>query len=309
MKKLISTLNMPREEWLKERRKGVCGSESSIILGLNPYKSILALWQEKTNRVPVEEKENSYTYFGHVMEPVIKKEFTKRTGLKVRAVNYILQSHEYEWMLADIDGIVKEKDGSYSLFEAKTATEFKREIWEHSVPKEYYAQVQHYLAVTGFKKAYVAGIVGGNSYYCHEIFPDEEYIHNLIQCEKKFWDCVVNDIKPTPDSSKATSEFLNEQYSCANNTEIELPENAKELVESYKALDEEIGLLNEKKEGITNILKSLLQENEKGVIGDHIVSWKMFARKSLNTKKVKELLGSTYDEYVSESTYRRFSVA
>ena len=136
MKKIISTINLPREEWLKERRKGVCGSESSVILGINPYKSILTLWQEKTNRVPVEEKENQYTYFGHVMEPVIKKEFTKRTGLKVRAVNYILQSDKYDWMLADIDGIVRETDGSYSLFEAKTASEYKRDVWENEVPAE-----------------------------------------------------------------------------------------------------------------------------------------------------------------------------
>ena len=47
MKKIISTVNLPREEWLKERRKGVCGSESSVILGINLYKSILTLWQEK----------------------------------------------------------------------------------------------------------------------------------------------------------------------------------------------------------------------------------------------------------------------
>ena len=57
-------------------------------------------------RLPIEENETTYTYFGHVMEPVIKKEFTKRTGLKVRAVNYILQSDKYDWMLADIDGVV-----------------------------------------------------------------------------------------------------------------------------------------------------------------------------------------------------------
>lgn len=309
MKKIISTVNLPREEWLKERRKGVCGSESSIILGINPYKSILTLWQEKTNRLPIEVSETNYTYFGHVMEPVIKKEFTKRTGLKVRAVNYILQSDKYDWMLADIDGVVRESDGSYSLFEAKTANEFKREVWENEVPEEYFAQVQHYLAVTGFSKAYIAGIVGGNTYYCHEIYPDEEYIDKLIQCESKFWDCVVNDVEPTPDGSKATTQFLNEQYSWATKSEIELPEDAKELVESYKELDEEIKSLNEQKEGITNILKSLLQENEKGIIGEHIVSWKMFTRKALNTNKVKELLGNAYDECVSESSYRRFSVA
>lgn len=121
MKKVISTVNMPYNTWIQERRKGVCGSESSVVLGINPYKLILSLWQEKTNRLPIEDNETNYTHFGHIMEPIIKKEFTKRTGLKVRSINYILQSDEYEWMLADIDGVVKEANGSYSLFETKTS--------------------------------------------------------------------------------------------------------------------------------------------------------------------------------------------
>lgn len=126
MKILTKTKELSREEWLKERRKGVCGSDASIVLGINPYRSILHLWKDKMGLLPVEENGNDYTYFGNVMEPVIKKEFMKRSGLKVRAKNAILQSTEYDFMLADVDGLVKEADGTLSVFEAKTASEFKK---------------------------------------------------------------------------------------------------------------------------------------------------------------------------------------
>ena len=46
----ISTAAMSRDEWLKERTKGIGGSDVSTILGLNPYKTPLQLWEEKTGK-------------------------------------------------------------------------------------------------------------------------------------------------------------------------------------------------------------------------------------------------------------------
>lgn len=36
-----------REEWLKERQKGIGGSDAAVILGLNPYKTILDFGKKK----------------------------------------------------------------------------------------------------------------------------------------------------------------------------------------------------------------------------------------------------------------------
>lgn len=311
MKRFVKTKSLARNEWLEKRRLGVCGSDASIIMGLNKYKSILELWQEKTNRVPIEEKENNYTHFGHVMEPIVKKEFMQRTGLKVRSINYILQSGIFEWALADVDGIVREKDGSHSLFEAKTATEFKRDVWEKGIPDEYYAQVQHYLFVLGpeYRKAYVCAIVGGNTYFCHEVYRDEQYIQELMERERIFWECVVHDQEPVPDGSEATTKFLSTQYSIGIPKEIELPEYASGLVENYLELEKSIAVLSDKKESISNSLKALMKEHEKGIAGEHVINWKTVKKKTLSSAKVKELLSNDYEACMVESMYRRFSVA
>ena len=135
MKILAKTTELSREQWLEQRRRGVCGSDASTVLGLNPYHSILHLWKDKRGLLPAEENSSEYAYFGNVMEPVIKREFTKRTGLKVRAKNAILQSSEHAFMLADVDGLVKEADGSISVFEAKTASAYKEDVWKKLITR------------------------------------------------------------------------------------------------------------------------------------------------------------------------------
>ena len=40
MKKLVSTLNLGKKEWLKYRKGGIGGSDAGAICGLNPYREI-----------------------------------------------------------------------------------------------------------------------------------------------------------------------------------------------------------------------------------------------------------------------------
>ena len=136
MKKLVSTVNMEKSEWLKWRRMGIGGSDASVIAGVNPFRSVFQLWKEKTGQAEPEEVETEYTHFGSILEPVIKREFTRRTGLRIRNRYAILQSEDYPFMLADLDGVVNE-NGKRCIFEAKTASAYKAELWEEGVPREY----------------------------------------------------------------------------------------------------------------------------------------------------------------------------
>ena len=164
-KVVVKTSNLTREEWLKYRTKGIGGSDVSIIAGINPFKSIYELWLEKTKKVEPEEGNSEYTHFGTLLEPIVRKEFMDRTGIKVRQKHMLLQSERYPFMFADLDGVIRE-NGKLCIFEAKTASAYKQEIWEQGVPAPYILQVQHYMAVTGAEKTYIAAIVGGNHFFC-----------------------------------------------------------------------------------------------------------------------------------------------
>ena len=45
------TAGMQRCDWLDARRKGIGGSDASVIAGVNKWKSPLDLWLEKTVQV------------------------------------------------------------------------------------------------------------------------------------------------------------------------------------------------------------------------------------------------------------------
>ena len=48
---------------------------------------------------------------------------------------------------------------------------------------------------------------------------------------------------------------------------------------------------------------------EKGYLDNHVISWSTVVKHSLDSQKVKALLGKSYDDYLTASSYRKFSVA
>ena len=47
----ISTLGMSREDWLIARKGGIGGSDAAAVLGLNPYKSPVELFYERSRKI------------------------------------------------------------------------------------------------------------------------------------------------------------------------------------------------------------------------------------------------------------------
>jgi putative phage-type endonuclease len=230
---LVDTKELDYQSWLEYRNKGIGGSDISIICGINKFKSCMKLWMEKTGLIPLEPTDSEAAYWGTVLEPIVKKEFTNRTGLKIREKKAIIQHPQYEFMLANVDGLVKDKDG-ICIFEAKIATAFKADHWKHGVPPEYQLQVQHYMSVTGYKKAYVAVLIGGNTFVYYEVKRDEGIIQPMIKIEQNFWYHVQNRIPLEIDGSDASVEYLNELFRDSCRTSIILPDETIDLIRGYE---------------------------------------------------------------------------
>lgn len=309
MKVVVKTKELSRSEWLKYRTKGIGGSDVSIIAGINPFKSVHQLWLEKTGQIEPEEQGSEYTHFGTLLEPIVRKEFTERTGIKVRQKHMLLQSEEYPFMFADLDGVINE-DGEMCIFEAKTASAYKQETWEEGVPAPYILQVQHYMAVTGAKKTYIAALVGGNHFFWHEIPRDEEMIGKIIAMEKYFWEThVIGGVEPVPDGSEATTNYFNSKFSSSNGQTIELPQEALSVCDEFDRISAEIKKLETEKNAAANLLKSYLKEAEIGIVGERKITWKEIFKSSLDTKRLKSEKPEVYTDYLTQSSYRRLSVA
>ena len=306
---MVNTKNLTRNEWLDFRRYGIGGSDVAVICELNKYKSALQLWMEKTGQLEPEEAGEA-AYWGNVMEPIIRNEFANSTGFRVDTINSMLRHPEHTFMLANVDGIVINKDGRNSIFEAKTASAYKAEQWENDkIPEEYMLQIQHYMAVTGFSSTYIAALIGGNHFIYKKIERDDELIDMIIRLEYDFWDSVVNNEPPAPDGSENCSNLISRLYPSADNKDkIILPDEALQLVKQFNAAKEQEKYFSELKDEAANKLKAMLGENETGIINDFTVSWKNVTSNRLDTKAFKEEVPEIYEHYVKPSVSRRFTI-
>ena len=305
---LTSTENMSYEQWLEYRRKGIGGSDASVVCGINRYKSPVELWLDKTNQIPAEEAGEA-AYWGSLLEDVVRSEFSKRTGVNVKQVHYILQSEEHPFMLANLDGVCEHPEFGTCGFEAKTASAYKASEWEDGIPDEYQLQIQHYMAVTGYRGFYIAVLIGGNTFRWKFIERDEELISMLIELESDFW-YHVQDLTPPPlDGSKASAQFLSERFpNSTNKTQLKLPDSATQLIEEYDSACEQLEVLTEQKQKAENQLKQMLGDHESASAGNHIITWKSISQERLDSKTLKAEHPTLYKKYSNQTSYRRFSI-
>ena len=307
-KVLVSTENMPYEDWLEYRKQGIGGSDASVVCGINRYKSPVELWMEKTNQLPHQEAGEA-AYWGTQLEPFVRAEFTKRTGIEVSRRNELLQSEEHPFMLANLDGICEVPDVGPCIFEAKTASAYKVGEWEDAIPDEYALQLAHYMAVTGYAGAYIAVLIGGNTFKWKFIERDEELISMLIQLETDFWNHVQDGTPPPLDGSDASAKFLAKRFPNSRpKSHIILPETADELLAQYDEACEELEAVTERKQKAENLLKEMIGENEVGTAGDRVITWKSVSQERLDSKTLRAEHPVLYKKYVNQTSYRRFSV-
>ena len=305
---LASTKDMPYEEWLEYRKRGIGGSDAAVVCGISRYKSPVELWMEKTDQMPYQEAGEA-AYWGTQLEALVRDEFTKRTGIEVIQPHQLLQSEEHPFMLANLDGICQHPELGTCVFEAKTASAFKASEWENDIPDQYALQIAHYLAVTGYAGAYIAVLIGGNTFRWKFVERDETLISLLIQLEEEFWNHVEELVPPVLDGSDGSTKFIAERFpNSVPKSQIALPESAAELLLQYDLACEKLETITEQKQEAENLLKQMLGQNEVGTIGDRVVTWKSMSQERLDSKTLKAEHPTLYKKYANKTSYRRFTV-
>lgn len=297
--KLIMTVEemQDRKKWEAMRNIGIGGSDASTIAGINRWKSPYQLWLEKTRQVEPEDiSDNEYVYWGTVLEQLVADRFCELTGKKVRKCG-MMQSLTHEFMLANVDRLVV---GENAGLECKTANGFKAKEWEgDNVPDSYYLQCQHYMAVTGCEKWYIACLIGGNHFVWKEIPRNEDDITALIEAEGVFWeDNVKVGLMPDVDGSKSCSQALAERFPGGVTDSITLPKEADELLAEIDELNEAADRIKEQIESKKNGIKLMLGDHEIAYAGERKVTWKTQAgRTTIDSKKLKAEMPDVYEKY------------
>lgn len=203
--------NKDHAAWLKARSFGIGGSDASAVLGMNPYKSNIELFEEKTGRrLPEDISDKSYVKYGTQAEPLIRALFA--LDYPEYQVSYhenrILRSKSFPFMQASLDGELVDAEGRRGILEIKTTNilqSMQREKWKDRIPDNYYIQILHYLLVTDWDFVVLCAHLRSDwgpdkrttvKHYFIERSEVEADLEMLLTEEQKFWKYVESGRKP-----------------------------------------------------------------------------------------------------------------
>lgn len=279
-------------KWLETRNAGIGGSDASVIMGLNPYKSPYQLWLEKTGQAEAPDLSgNQYIYWGHKNEGNIADWFMEDTGKKVRKLG-TLRSRAHPFMLANVDRAVM---GEEAGLEIKTAGVNQAKKWKgDEIPDSYYCQCLHYLTVTGADRWYIAVLIGGNEAIRKTVERNDEDIKALIEAERNFWDHVVTRTPPPVDGSASCAAALSERFKGGGESII-LPSRTDTMIESLQNDKSIMDALKKQIAQKENAIKELMGDAEEGATDHYRVLWKtQSGRESAPLAKIKKSAPDIY---------------
>ena len=299
----VNDLN--REEWLKIRKAYIGGSDAAAAVGLNPWRSPLSVYMDKTTD-EIKSIDNLHMKLGRYLEDTVVRLFEEETGKKTRRNNQMMVDNNYPFMLADID---REVVGENAILECKTTSSWNRDQWQDGqAPVQYEIQCHHYMAVTGAEKCYLACLIGLQDFVIREIDRDEETIRLLRQYEGDFWKQVKSGELPDPDGSKDYSEALKERYQGRDNDSIDLRDLEEVDMNYYFDLDKSIKGLQMQQEMMKQKIQKAMGEHQGAVLKGAKVTWKPYVTSRFDGKKFKNDEPELYEQYSKQSESRRFVI-
>ena len=306
---LVETENLSYEEWLIHRRNGIGGSDLAAICGISKWRSPVHVYLEKLGEAP-EDQLNEAAEWGTRLEPLIADKFANEHPEWAITEKKVIYCHpEQHWATGNLDRMIICPKRGRGILEIKTASEYLRQEWDNgNIPDYYYVQLQWYMFVTGLDWGYFATLIGGNKYREYEVMRDDELINQLFRLASDFWHhYVLASNCPPVDGSEACTKLLNRLYPEARSSTI-IPIDEIRHIDTYLDHKHQLKILEDTIAEIENQFKSLLGSHEIGIVGAYRVKWENRSRTGVDSKKLKELHPSIYEECLKKTHFRQFSI-
>ena len=328
-----------RETWLSERRKGIGGSDVAAILGLNPYRTAVDVYNDKLGLVQEDISNKPAVYWGIKLEQEVSSEFQLRTKMKVQRVNHMFHDPEEPWMLANIDRAIinpeiqknvrviedpekiKAANGRLMTtdiaFEAKTCSSYKRDEWgdsqeseilsgkiltEHEIPLYYETQIQWYCGILHLRGMYLSVLLGGQDYRMYWIPARPDVFEVIKEKCKAFWyENVLKEIPPEPVSLEDVAKL----YGKSEPTSIEADELLAVDYGELVRLDSEMKLLKKQSDELKERIGIAMKENEVLTLGGKkVLTYKTQVSSRFDTTTFKAQRPQDYLAFVKKTETR-----
>ena len=286
------------------------GSEAAAACGLDPYRSRVMLWAEKTGRV--ERGDSEPALWGRLLEPVIYAELERRGFDVMPAPADGFQDDDRPWLVGHPDGFAA-LEGTPALLEVKTAGTWASREWHNGAgaPLPYLVQLHHYFELTGYSLALLAVLIGGQRLETRVVRRDDFAIGRIIEQEEAFLDFVKRDSPPPPDGSDSAKDALAALYpqSVAGQA-IRLNRGGYADYHALKARKAQQAEIGRQVAELEQRLKARMGEAEAAFSPhDEIVArWTSYDRTTIDTKALRAALPAIAQEYETTTTLRRFTL-
>ena len=247
----------------KEHNK-IGGTAANVIAHTRLYDTdVIDLWRQFTGRTPKPDLSNVLpARIGQATEKTNAEWLAKARDILVdtESATDQLYTHSNGFMIAQIDGLVHE-DGEIGLFEAKHTAIHKKMT---DLIDLYYPQIQHYMSVMALPWAYLSVFFGNSKHEYEKIYADPIYTEALIKKERRFWNCVQEDIEPIPGKpikpkKEEFSKYTKKVDFAQNNRFVELEESYNITIDDHR-----------EHEDITKELKEMMPDGSKEIFGNRL---------------------------------------
>lgn len=305
------SFDLPRERaaWLEHRRTGIGGSDAAALLGIDPSRGWLTIYNSKVATPRAEDETsgwNESAYWGNELEDTVAREFERRLGFRVYHPTAMMRSRQHPFALATLDRIAVDEEGGVPTrpLEIKTRSAFTKYDWTENCEPKVYAQVQHYLMVCGADAAYIAVLIGGQQFRSMVVQRDAPYISNLLDLESRFWEHVAERRPPEPTRGDRQAIDAVEAAPSAP-TAVELPDDLVGVLEQHReivALEKALAVTREELE---DKIKIALGESQTGFLGGEVAAtWRPQLSTRLDSKQLKSEMPDVYEQFSKTSQSR-----
>lgn len=261
---ITSTLTPEQREL---RKQGLGASEVAAVLGLDPHRTPLDVFLEKTGQIAAFPG-NQYTRWGNRLEDDIIEEYQERhPGWTVLPSPTVIGPES--WMLATPDRRVVMAGAPTPApimdrgLECKCRGQYDRDAWGEEgtdeVPHAVAIQCHWGMIVTGLKVWDVAVLLGGNDYREYTIRYDEAVAASLVEKARHFWfEHVLKDVHPKFTGARSDHAFLLRNYPTHSGEIVVAPPDISLPVERLRHLREQRAQLEKEIDEIEANLKEFI---------------------------------------------------
>lgn len=306
---LICGPDEPENTWLDHRKNGITGSDVAALIGADPRRGPLRVFNEKRGkyRQHISTQLDHAARRGKALEPLIGEIFSEETGYPLLPTPGLIANRNEPWIRGTPDYITivpHLKKPAVVECKSRNSVSGMHEGWTSDEPPDGPTiQTCWYMLTGGWQYGFIAGLVD-DKFHWFALERDEEFLQNLLTVAKRFYyEHLLPGIPPPPDALEGTTEMLNHLWEIKPGAVKVIPlEEGMALKLERQRLKAKIAELDKQLALVENRMKVITGDAEHVCAPDGTPLWSWKADGNFAHARFTREMPETAEEYRTKLT-------